>query len=311
MNIILFTKCVGRPLTFRLGQPRCYITLLAGFVLLGSSLMSLGYYLGTSASEGPAVDQQLIQAWETTLHHQKKEMQDVKDDATAHINALSLRLGQLQAHVIRLDALGDRLTRMAKLDKGEFDFDQPPAQGGPDSTLSNQARELPEFLASMDSLSRQLEDREHQLSVLETMMLHSNLEKQVLPTGRPVTSGWISSYFGKRTDPFTGKKAYHEGMDFAGKLGSDVVAVGAGVVTWSGDRYGYGSMVEIDHGNGYVTRYAHNKQNMVKVGDTVKKGQLIAKMGSSGRSTGPHVHFEVLRNGRVVNPTRYIQASAN
>ncbi|UCE89604.1 MAG: M23 family metallopeptidase, partial [Pseudomonadota bacterium] len=135
------------------------------------------------------------------------------------------------------------------------------------------------------------------------------LQAEVMPAGRPVKRGWLSSYFGKRTDPFTGRRVHHAGVDFAGKLGSDVVAVAAGVVTYSGKRYGYGNLVEIDHGNGYSTRYGHNRENLVKVGDTLKKGHLIAKMGSSGRSTGPHVHFEVLLNGRAVNPKKYVHAS--
>ena len=197
---------------------------------------------------------------------------------------------------------------MAKLDKGEFDFDQPPAQGGPVGGMGLQTQDQMNLLTGMDELVKQLEDREQQLSVLETMMLHSNLQKQVFPAGRPVNSGWTSSYFGIRNDPFTGKRAPHDGVDFAGKLGSDIVTVGAGVVTWSGDRYGYGKLVEIDHGNGYVTRYAHSKDILVKVGEKVDKGQVVAHMGSSGRSTGPHVHFEVLRNGRAVNPARYISS---
>jgi murein DD-endopeptidase MepM/ murein hydrolase activator NlpD len=130
-----------------------------------------------------------------------------------------------------------------------------------------------------------------------------------VPAGRPITSGWLSSYFGIRTDPFTGKKERHKGLDFAGKLGSDVVAVASGVVTWAGRRYGYGNLVEINHGNGYSTRYGHNDKITVKVGDAVKKGQIIAKMGSTGRSTGPHVHFEVLHKGKQVDPMSYIKTA--
>jgi len=132
------------------------------------------------------------------------------------------------------------------------------------------------------------------------------LRDEVHPEGRPVHSGYISSMFGNRTDPFTGRAAFHKGVDFAGREGSEVVAVASGVVIWSGDRYGYGQMVEINHGNGYVTRYAHNSDNLVAVGDTVKRGEVIAVMGSTGRATGPNLHFEVLHNGRVVNPLSYV-----
>jgi len=147
------------------------------------------------------------------------------------------------------------------------------------------------------------------MSVLETLMMNRNLQAEVMPAGRPITRGWLSSYFGIRTDPFNGRRVHHKGVDFAGKMGSDVVSVAAGVVTYSGKRSGYGNLVEINHGNGYSTRYGHSSELLVKVGDTVKKGQKVAKMGTSGRSTGPHVHFEVLLNGRAVNPKKYIHAS--
>jgi murein DD-endopeptidase MepM/ murein hydrolase activator NlpD len=169
--------------------------------------------------------------------------------------------------------------------------------------------EVPDFIQELDALSRQLDDRSEQLSVLETMLMNRNLQQQALPAGRPIKKGWISSYYGMRTDPFTGKREHHAGVDFAGKHGAEVVAVGAGVVTWASERYGYGNLVEITHGNGIATRYGHNHKILVKVGDKVEKGDTLALMGSTGRSTGPHVHFEVLKNGRSVNPSEYIQAA--
>jgi len=168
---------------------------------------------------------------------------------------------------------------------------------------------VPDFIKSLNELSAQMENRSQQLNVLETMLMSRNLQAEVMPTGRPITRGWLSSYFGIRTDPFTGRRVHHSGVDFAGKLGADVVSVAAGVVTFSSKRSGYGNLVEVNHGNGYVTRYGHNKENLVRVGETIKKGQVVAKMGTTGRSTGPHVHFEVMRNGRHVDPKRYIHAS--
>jgi len=165
---------------------------------------------------------------------------------------------------------------------------------------------MPDFLTMLDELGAEIADREQKLSVLETLLMTRSLNERVMPSGSPVEDGWLSSRYGKRNDPFTGKQEFHKGLDFAGKPGSSVTAVGDGVVTWAGKRTGYGDLIEISHGNGYVTRYAHNKEHLVDVGDTVRKGQEIALMGSSGRSTGPHVHFEVVLNGKTVNPSRYI-----
>jgi len=159
----------------------------------------------------------------------------------------------------------------------------------------------------MAQLGTQLDDREAQLGVLQNVLSNQNLSDRVYPKGRPVLSGYMSSYFGRRTDPFTGKPANHQGVDFAGKAGAEIIAVADGVVTWSSDRYGFGNLVEINHGNGYSTRYAHNEENLVAVGEEVRKGQTVALMGDTGRATGPNLHFEVLRNGQRVNPANFIR----
>ena len=218
----------------------------------------------------------------------------------------------MQSHLLRLDALGERLVEIGHLDKGEFDFDESPAMGGPEYTETSENETLmPGLLHELDLLQDKISSREQQLNLMEDLIMNSNLEETIHPAGKPITKGWISSYYGMRNDPFTGKRAMHKGVDFAGKEGTDVVAVAAGVVTWAEKRGGYGSMVEINHGKGYVTRYGHNKELLVEIGDRVKQGQVIAKMGSSGRSTGPHVHFEVLKNGKSVNPAKYIRKSGN
>ena len=307
MNIIVFSKRHNRPMALCLNQARWLYVAMPLTVVLLVGLFVGGYMLGRSGSG--AVDASVVASWRQQIAEQKQQVVDAKQQAQAYINALSLRVGELQAHVMRLDALGQRLTKMADLEKGEFDFDQPPAQGGPEDPADTAPEDTHSILQAMDQLSSRLDDREQQLSALETMLLHTNLQKQVYPTGRPVRGGWISSYFGMRADPFTGKREFHKGIDFAGKRGSKVMAVAAGVVTWAGSRYGYGNLVEIDHGNGYVTRYGHNMKVLVKVGERVKQGQPIALMGSTGRSTGPHVHFEVLHNGVAVNPAKYVRAS--
>lgn len=206
-----------------------------------------------------------------------------------------------------MDALGQHLTAMADLEEGEFDFSRAPAVGGPlagefsvDYSTSSLTQELGLFQAK-------LSDREQQLDILESLLSNRKLEEQSWLSGRPIEKGWISSYYGKRPDPFTGKPAFHHGIDFAGKEGTNVIAVAAGVVSYTGSKSGYGEMVEISHGDGFVTRYSHNRENLVRPGDVVRKGQPIALMGSTGRSTGAHVHYEVYKHGRSVDPSSYVQ----
>jgi murein DD-endopeptidase MepM/ murein hydrolase activator NlpD len=308
MNIVLLRRKKGCTGLVTLCHRKLSVLLVSFLLVLPLGLMFAGYEIGVAHMR--ANPDALTREVQSELNSQKTRLAETTRKAEDNLNALALRLGQLQAHVIRLDALGERLTTMAKLDKGEFDFEHEPAQGGPDSDAQSSPMEVPDFIASLNQLAAQLDDRGRQLSVLETMLMNRNLQAEVMPAGRPVKHGWLSSYFGMRTDPFTGRRAFHSGLDFAGKMGSDVMAVAAGVVTYAGKRSGYGNLVEINHGNGYSTRYGHNSKILVSVGQTVKKGQIIAKMGSTGRSTGPHVHFEVLINGHAVNPKRYIQASS-
>jgi murein DD-endopeptidase MepM/ murein hydrolase activator NlpD len=270
-------------------------------------LMSGSLYLGYTLN--PNQDNQaLIDEWQADVHRQQLQLSHIRQEADANIDALSSRIGLLQAHVMRLDALGRKLVHMASIDKAEFDFDLTPALGGPEA-ITNKGMEPDELSQAIEQLSFELENRENQLVVLENLVLDENLQKEVQPSGRPITKGWISSYYGMRTHPLSGRREMHKGIDFAGKLGGSVIAVAKGVVTYAGKRYGYGNVIDIAHGNGYTTRYAHNSRLLVSVGDTVEKGFQIAEIGSSGRSTGPHVHFEVIKNGREINPVRFIRAA--
>lgn len=303
MNVIFVGRKSGRVKQFDLRHP--VIMSAAVLLVLGivGSAFSIGVGLGKRHGAGNPIDQ--LGNWSAELLRQKAQIEDTKRVLQEKVNALALRVGQMNASVIRLDALGKRLTRMANLDDGEFDFGHPPSLGGAE-TADGQPAQIPNLTAMVDDLSSQLSSREQQLGVLENMILSRELNKQVYPEGRPVEEGWISSYFGRRADPFTGYTAVHKGVDFAGAEGSKVTAVAAGLVTYAGDRSGYGQMVEINHGNGLATRYCHNEQILVKQGDMVRKGQEVALMGSTGRSTGPHVHFEVLKNGLQVDPLRFI-----
>jgi len=274
------------------------VALLAGFLAFAFS--------GDAGSAQPIAE---VDRFQTDLAEQREELQDLRARAQEQIDALAIRMGDLNARAIRLDALGTRLTEMADLDDGEFDFDAEPAVGGP-LEPADPARadgQIADFFLDIESMDKALHDQEQQLSILEGLLMTRKLNERVSPKGRPVKSGYISSYFGHRADPFTGKGANHRGVDFAGKRGSEVIAVGAGVVTYSGPRSGYGNMVEVNHGNGYVTRYAHNHENLVYPGQQVQPGQTIAFMGSTGRATGPNLHFEVRYKGRPVNPVKFIR----
>ncbi len=306
MKVIVISKRHGSTRSFTLGG---LSRALLSVCLLG---IPVGAYYAHQIllQSDHDINSEVAQAWISALSEQEQEVEDAKQDAERSLAALTLRVAELQARLVRLDALGERLTTMAKLDNGEFDFSRAPALGGPEHSIDEDATGEREFKSILNELGAKIEDRQQQLDTLEALLAKRKLQSDVFLAGRPIKSGWMSSKFGRRSDPFTGRIAWHQGVDFAGKDGSDIISVAAGVVTWSSERYGYGQLVEINHGNGFSTRYAHCKENLVKVGDVVKKGQVVALMGSSGRSTGPHVHFEVFKHGRAVDPSTYIHRAS-
>ena len=241
------------------------------------------------------------------IRQQQEMLHQLALDQESNINALAARLAELQAASTRLDALGERLVQLGQLDPEEFNFNQPPPVGGPEMMINDGHSNITDLSQSISRLSQILNSQFARLDALQLLLLDRNLEQERTPAGWPVSSGWISSGFGERNDPFTGKKARHNGLDFAGIKGSEVVAVASGAVIWSGTRQGYGKLLEIDHGNGYVTRYAHNDELLVKDGDSITAGQEIAKMGATGRASSPHVHFEVLHKGKAVNPHKFVK----
>lgn len=224
------------------------------------------------------------------------------------ITAVTMKLAELQSQILRLNALGERLADDANIPKDEFNFTEQPPSGGPQSGLSGQelGLSMSQLIEKVNNLAQQLAHEEKQLKMLESLSLGHHIESSSYLSGRPIKKGWLSSYYGVRKDPFSGAPAMHKGVDFAGEEGADVIATGAGVVSWAGERYGYGNLVEITHPSGLKTRYGHNKQITVDVGDVVEKGQTIAKIGSTGRSTGPHVHYEILRGNQQINPIKYV-----
>jgi murein DD-endopeptidase MepM/ murein hydrolase activator NlpD len=246
-------------------------------------------------------------AWRDVLIARESVIAEEQKTSTAQIEALTAKIAELQARLLRLDALGEKLTAAANLDQGEFDFNQTPAFGGPSSEVTGEAYSRDDVFGAVDLLASQLASREQQLNILDALLTSRDLTQESLLGGAPVANAWITSPFGYRKDPFTGKTAFHSGIDFTARTGTKVSSVAAGVVSWSGRHPEYGNMVEIRHTGGLKTLYAHNSSILVKAGDVVKKGQVIALAGSTGRSTAPHVHFEVYRNGRVVDPSSYIR----
>ena len=310
MQLIIITKrkVSARKLTFG-----AYRIIFCGvlFVLFISAIFYAGVNFSQEYSANTLVHkyQKVKQENREELNKQHLLVEEARKNAQENLDVLAARLSKLQGHIMRLDALGARLASMANLNDIDFDINEPLGMGGPKPFKYTGSLDVPDFLHQLDQLDNEIQDKSDKLTAMETMLMDTDLHDKTLPDTMPISSGWISSLFGWRTDPITGKREFHEGIDFASRPKSLVRAVAAGIVTWS-DRYsGYGNMIEINHGNGYVTRYAHNKKNLVVVGDKVEKGQPIAEIGSSGRSTGTHVHFEVMHDGEYVDPKNYISVN--
>ena len=307
MKIIIVAKFLRAPRQFALNDMR----LLAGTGLGLLLLLALGVTAGALWRGGAQGDElgELAQLREQ-LARQADELGEARAQVDRELNAMAAQMGALQAQSTRLNALGERLTRMAQLDDGEFNFSEPPALGGPESFDDFGTPADRSVRASLEALASRIEAQTQQLDLLENLMLDRDVDTALRPAGLPVRAGYASSPFGMRSDPFTAKREFHRGMDFSGPLGSDILAVADGVVAFSGRHPSYGNMVDIDHGNGYMTRYAHNQKNLVEPGQRVRAGDVIAQMGRSGRATGVHVHFEVWVNDRPVNPHAYLKRTA-
>ncbi|MDT8387653.1 MAG: peptidoglycan DD-metalloendopeptidase family protein [Thiogranum sp.] len=309
MKFLLYTTSYGKSGSIPLNRPTVWIPAFAVLFGILAGAVATGYYFAPQMATVAAPSEAIKPEWQRAVQEQKQELEQARGQAQNHLDALAVRLGQMQAQMLRVEALGQRLTEMAQLEKSEFNFDQIPAQGGPSDPVEGEQLDAADFIKALDDLAAQLDDRSQQLELLGQIISERKLSDAVSPAGRPVEKGWLSSYYGMRADPFNGRRAMHKGVDFAGKSGDDVIATAAGLVTWAGSRYGYGNLVEINHGNGYSTRYGHCDKILVKQGDKVEPGHVIALMGSSGRSTGPHVHYEVLKAGKQMNPTKFVSAS--
>ena len=307
MNITLLAVFSRRSYRVSMYHPGHYALL----VLLCAGVVAAagfgGYQYGLQHEDAAATA-----VWERELRAQEQEIADLREAKRAEVAALSNRLADLRGRFSEIDALGRRLVDVAGLDLGELDFDSGGGAGGPLLPVTDAEAETPRSFAEIrrrvDRVAGGIDDRERKLSVVEGFLVERELKVETTPAGWPIDSGWISSSYGHRTDPITGNQAFHGGTDFATHAGDPIYAIAGGVVVFSGRRGAYGNLVEINHGNGYTTRYAHNKENLVRVGEVVRAGDEIARVGSTGRSTGPHVHLEVRKHGQPKNPAPFASA---
>lgn len=307
MNIILVSSRFAKARSITL--TRTHLLVVATLVLtLFVGVVLTAQYAIVRLQPGSVSNE--LRAWLASAQQDEQQ----KQQAYLHesMDTMAKRLGQMQAQLLRLDTLGARLAKMTGMKPQEFSFEQAPAQGGPYLPAPMQADvSLDNMNQQLASLSTLLSDRSDKLVALETLLMQDSLSKRLLPSVAPITEGWYSSNFGWRIDPFTGKNAMHEGVDYMVQAGTPVYASAGGIVVYADYHPQYGNMVEIDHGNDIVTRYAHASKLLTKVGAVVRRGQAIAKVGSTGRSTGNHLHFEVRYKGLAQNPVRFLQKAAS
>ncbi|HXX10298.1 MAG TPA: M23 family metallopeptidase [Burkholderiales bacterium] len=302
MNIILVSSSSSKARTFTLGAPQLSMLMMGAFLAIISLAVLLHYF---SLRYAIVNDSPYLRSLLVSLQAQENErMQTYLRDS---LNTMASKVGELQARLLRVDALGERLTKVARLKPQDFMFDRVPGRGGAESSLPSTELSMKDLGITLDKLSKDLEDRTDKLRVLESMLTEDSAKRQLMPSGMPTEGGFYSSNFGWRIDPFTGLNAFHEGVDFMAEEGTPVLAAAGGVVIFAGVHPQYGNMVEIDHGNDLVTRYAHTSKMLVKVGDVVLRGGRIAEVGNTGRSTGAHLHFEVRHRGVAQNPARFLR----
>ena len=308
MHILIKKSLVSKAHAFDLSGRAIQVSIGLFLAILLFGLIAIGYFLGHTQVSGQLAEVEaqgkaaLIEA-DVTL---SKKVGDMRVKAQDQLDMLGSRVARLQAQVVRLNSVGERMAKIAKLDESEFSFSSEPPMGGPVDSETSKDLDVPDFLLELQLLEELLAEGDHNLGLLSHLIVTEQHRPEYVPAGYPVKKGWISSYYGKRTDPITGKREWHKGIDVAAREGSDILATASGVVVWAGKKWGYGNIVEIDHGD-ITSRYAHNKKNLVKRGDFVTQGQKIAILGSTGRSTGPHVHFELIKNKKSVNPLRHIK----
>lgn len=302
MNIIMFSSQSAQ--AQKIVLTKLHLTLVAIVFLLLALLLALGLnYLALRYAD--RIDIPVLRTLLVNPHEERH--QQVQSQLHDNLNVMAAKLGKMQAHFLRLDALSVQLLESAGLEADDFMLDESPGQGGAYLDLNSEAMTFDEFEQKLHAQSARLDERADKLFALESLLRNKKLTKRVLPSVMPVDTDWYSSGFGARIDPFTGRRAFHEGVDFAVKTGTPIRATAGGVVVYSDRHAEYGNMVEIDHGDDLISRYAHASKLHVELGQVVAQGQKIAEVGSTGRSTGPHLHFEIRHKDVPQNPSRFLK----
>ncbi len=302
MNIILVSEKLAKARTITLGLPQLALLALGVMVSLVTLAAAMNYLMLRFAADinVPYLQTMLLSA--QNEQHEKSQYY-----LRENLNAMAVKLGQMQAQLVRLDTLGERLAKLAGFKPQDLVFSELPGRGGAISSLPSQDLSLGDFTQQLNSLTRQVDDRGDKLGILESLFTLDSAKKKLIPTMLPVEGGWYSSNYGWRIDPFTGQRAYHEGIDVMAEQGVTIRAAAGGVVVYSDFHPQYGNMIEIDHGNDLVSRYAHASIRSVKVGDVILRGVKVGEVGRTGRATGTHLHFEVRQRGAPVNPTQFLR----
>ncbi len=309
MNVILVSEKLARAKTFTLGLPQLFLMGL-GFVLTVLMLAAMLHYTALRFAGDiklPYVESIVLESQKRQFALQQERHEKAQAYLRENLSAMAVKLGEMQAQLLRLDTVGERLAKLAGFKPQDLMFGERPGRGGAVSTLPSQDLSLGDFTEQLELLTRQVDDRSDKLGILDSLFAVDSAKKKLIPTMLPVEGGWYSSNYGWRIDPFTGQRAFHEGIDVMAETGTPIYAAAGGVVIFSGTHPQYGKMIEIDHGNGLITRYAHASKRLVKVGDLVVRGVQIGKVGKTGRATGSHLHFEVRRRGASVNPKRFLR----
>lgn len=302
MNIIFISNNSER--ARKLALTKVHIVLLISVLLLIIVAVALSLNF-ISLRYADRIDAPLLRA--VLVNPQEERHQKIQTHLQDNLNVMASKLGQMQAQLLRLDALGERLAESSGIKSGDFSFNQMPGQGGARNDLSAEVLSFSEFSLKLQELSNMLDERTDKLGALDSLLRHDRITKFVLPSEMPVETDWYSSGYGYRIDPFTGKRAFHEGVDFTAEVGAPIKAAAGGVVIYSDRHPEYGNMVEIDHGDDLVTRYAHASKRLVNLGEVVLQGQKIAEVGNTGRSTGPHLHFEIRHKDKPQNPAKFLK----